>query len=38
VPVSTWDCTAKTDVTRAFEMGRRDALSSMQSGLLTQSV
>lgn len=38
VPVSTWDCTARTDVTRAFEMGRRDALSCMQTGLLTQSV
>ncbi|MET3654410.1 patatin-like phospholipase family protein [Dyella japonica] len=37
VPVSTWDCTAKTDVTCAFEMGRRDALCSMQSGLLIQS-
>lgn len=38
VPVSTWDCTAKTDVARAFEMGRRDALSSMRSGLLTRSL
>lgn len=38
VPVSTWDCTAKTDVTRVFEMGRQDALRSMQSGLLTQSI
>ena len=38
VPVSTWDCTAKTDVTRAFEMGRQDALKSLQSGLLTRSV
>jgi hypothetical protein len=37
VPVSTWDCTAKTDVTRAFEMGRRDALCTIQSRLLTQS-
>lgn len=35
VLVSTWDCTAKTDVTRVFEMGRRDALSAMRSGLLT---
>ncbi len=38
VPVSTWDCTSKTDVARAFEMGRRDALSCMQKGLLTPSV
>lgn len=38
IPVSTWDCTAKTDVTRAFEMGREDALRSVQSGLLTRRV
>jgi predicted acylesterase/phospholipase RssA len=38
VPVSTWDCTAKSDVTRAFDMGRQDALSTLQSGLLTRSV
>lgn len=34
VPVSTWDCTAKTDVKRAFEMGQRDASSLLQTGFL----
>jgi predicted acylesterase/phospholipase RssA len=34
IAVSTWDCTARTDVKRAFEMGRQDALRSVQSGLL----
>lgn len=38
IPVSTWDCTAKTDVKRAFEMGRQDALRAVQSGLLARSV
>ncbi|RDS81976.1 hypothetical protein DWU99_16315 [Dyella psychrodurans] len=38
VPVSTWDCTAKTDVKRAFEMGREDTLRSVQSGLLARPV
>jgi predicted acylesterase/phospholipase RssA len=36
VPVSTWDCTARTDVKQAFEMGRQDALRSVQSGLLVR--
>jgi predicted acylesterase/phospholipase RssA len=30
VPVSTWDCTAKTDIMSAVELGRRDGLRVMQ--------
>jgi predicted acylesterase/phospholipase RssA len=32
VPVSTWDCTARCTVNRAFELGRRDAADAWRSG------
>lgn len=34
IPVSTWDCTPKTTVREAYELGRRDATSALVHGLL----
>lgn len=34
IPVSTWDCTAGTTVDQAFQLGRVDAASATQLGLL----
>lgn len=34
VPVSTWDCTAKTTVRDAYNLGRRDAQDALEQGLL----
>jgi predicted patatin/cPLA2 family phospholipase len=34
IPVSTWDCTARTEVRRAFEMGVTDARDAVSSGKL----
>ncbi len=34
VPVSTWDCTAKTTVRDAYDLGRRDAQDALEQGSL----
>jgi len=36
VPVSTWDCTSKTTVLEAYELGRRDAAAAISGALLRQ--
>jgi hypothetical protein len=34
IPVSTWDCTAKTTVLQAYELGLQDAVQVLSTGLL----
>lgn len=34
IPVSTWDCTPKTTVREAYELGRQDSVQALSMGLL----
>jgi len=34
IPVSTWDCTSKTTVHQAYDLGAQDSIQALQTGLL----
>jgi predicted acylesterase/phospholipase RssA len=34
IPVSTWDCTSKTTVHEAYDLGAQDSIQALQTGLL----
>jgi predicted acylesterase/phospholipase RssA len=34
IPVSTWDCTSKTTVHQAYDLGAQDSLQALKTGLL----
>ena len=34
IPVSTWDCTSKTTVHQAYDLGAQDSIQALQAGLL----